>query len=655
MDRVFATRTVKGIKIALASMPQKMDELYRLTLERIQKSAGDDGLLAMRILSWITHARRLLSVNELRHGLAVEYDDDEENNLDASELDTDNLLQPESLVDVCAGLVIIDSTSQIIRLVHYTTQEYFSKRRLNLFAQAEVDISRACLTYLSYDLYHGRSIERIATTKAFQSRPFLDYASGHWFSHANSILSAENPAPVFSNFVARFKRSDSCLRSISLLHWDLQYGMDLYAQPPYPDKKCPNRESALDYASNLGLEELVTVLLDHSTGSFPGADRSLFCASKSGALNVVNLLLRHGAQVNFIVDGAAPDADTALGTACEHGHLPVVKVLLENEASPYIGRSPAMHAAAEENELIIVKFLLKEGVNVNARDSRKQTALHCAAYYASVDVIQLLLDAHCDLNLKDNNGCTALHYMAQKGDVDKVKLVLNAGCDLDLKDNNEWTPLHYATMFHNVDVVKLLLDAHCDPDLQDRNGRTAIQLAVSRRRVSTVKKLLDAHCDLNLKDNDGWTALHYAARNGDVDVVKLLLDAHCDLDLKDIYGKLALHCAASEGHVDVVKLLLDAHCDRDLKDGQWRTALHWAAYYQAVDVIELLLDRAADASAKDRSGYTARDLLKDNLSYKTFAPGGIFYKPGNREKAEGLVQRLIQLEQSTSTTSAGGV
>lgn len=41
-------------------MPEKLDELYRQTLERIQKQAGDDEVLGMRILSWITHAKRPL-------------------------------------------------------------------------------------------------------------------------------------------------------------------------------------------------------------------------------------------------------------------------------------------------------------------------------------------------------------------------------------------------------------------------------------------------------------------------------------------------------------------------------------------------------------------------------------------------------------------
>ena len=541
MDRVFATRTVKGIKTALASMPQKIDELYELTLERIQHQAGDDGPLAMRILGWITHARRPVSVNELRHGLAVEYDDDEDNDLCATELDNDNLLQPESLVDVCAGLVIIDPTSQIIRLVHYTTQEYFSNKRLDLFAGAEADISRACLTYLSYDIGHRFTNWKIAMW-AFESHPFLHYASRHWFSHVHSSLSVENPAPVFLELVARFKCSDSSLKSISLIRCDPDLRWRTWGILPFPGLKCPDQESALEFASYLGLEELVTVLLDHRTGSYPGLDRSLFFASKTGASNVASLLLRYGAQVDFVFDGEADDPDTALGKACENGHLPVAKVLMENGANPYIGGTPAMHAAAWANEPTVVKFLLKEGVNVNARDPHNRTALHMAA------------------------------------------------------------------LMNRVDVVKLLLDADCDPDLKGYNG---------------------------------CTALHNAVSHNSVDVVKLLLDTRCDLDLKNNNGQTALHCAAVKDYVGMVKKLLDDYWHRCAEVNQGRTTL--------LNVIEMLLDRGADASAKNGDGKTARNLLEDNSSSEVF-DSQLYSELGNREKAERLLQRMIQLEQTASAS-----
>lgn len=148
----------------------------------------------MKILSWITHAKRPLFVDELRNGLAVEYHDN----------------------DICAGFVTIDSTNQVIRLMHYTTHEYFDKARLHLFKAAEVDISRACLIYLSYNFGIDLGCERISD-EAFLSHPFLECASHHWFSHVISGLLPMNPDPIFLKVVALFKCSDSSTSLIDLL------------------------------------------------------------------------------------------------------------------------------------------------------------------------------------------------------------------------------------------------------------------------------------------------------------------------------------------------------------------------------------------------------------------------------------------------------
>jgi hypothetical protein len=66
---------------------------------------------------WITCAKRSLTTAELQHALAVE--------IGEPKLDEDNLLEIEDMVSMCAGLVTVDEESKIIRLVHYTTQEYF--------------------------------------------------------------------------------------------------------------------------------------------------------------------------------------------------------------------------------------------------------------------------------------------------------------------------------------------------------------------------------------------------------------------------------------------------------------------------------------------------------------------------------------------------
>ena len=54
-----------------------------------------------------------------------------------SQIDENNLLQVEDMVSACAGLVTVDEKPNIIRLVHYITQEYFERMQALWFPNAE--------------------------------------------------------------------------------------------------------------------------------------------------------------------------------------------------------------------------------------------------------------------------------------------------------------------------------------------------------------------------------------------------------------------------------------------------------------------------------------------------------------------------------------
>lgn len=325
-------------------MPGELDELYRQTLKRIRKQAGDDGVLGMRILSWLAHARRPLSVDELRHGLAVEFnnDDDDDNEVMPEQLDEDNLLSPGSLVDVCAGLVIIDSTSQIIRLVHYTTQEFFDKSRLDIFKDADLDISRACLTYLSYNIFSKPPIPQVAW-KALQSYPFLNYASRYWFLHAKSGLRAENPDPTLLKAVAGFETSasyktSSFLVSMAKVEWFLEHAFDI------------NRK---DLAANL--IEIGTDVHDGNWGLRPAA-------VKYDNSNLVGSLLKN--PVSFNIRGL--DGQMHCHFAVYHDNLIVVDVLPDGDTD-----SSAKNKTAE----IARKFLFwdRKSVDITSPEMRMTT------------------------------------------------------------------------------------------------------------------------------------------------------------------------------------------------------------------------------------------------------------------------------------------
>ena len=88
-------------------------------MERIEGQLPDEEELAKQVLSWITYAKRPLTISELEYTLAVEPEE--------SQLDKENLCRVEDMVSVCTGLVTVDEESNIIRLVYYITQEYFER------------------------------------------------------------------------------------------------------------------------------------------------------------------------------------------------------------------------------------------------------------------------------------------------------------------------------------------------------------------------------------------------------------------------------------------------------------------------------------------------------------------------------------------------
>jgi hypothetical protein len=116
----------------LSKGSKSLDEAYDEAIKRVEAQLPEDSGLAKKVLSWITYAQRPLITGELCHALAVGPGEED--------LDKENVPDVEDIVSVCAGLITVDEESNIIRLVHYTTQEYFERIRENWNLTAQLEL-----------------------------------------------------------------------------------------------------------------------------------------------------------------------------------------------------------------------------------------------------------------------------------------------------------------------------------------------------------------------------------------------------------------------------------------------------------------------------------------------------------------------------------
>lgn len=172
--------TPKAIKISLQELStgsKTYDTAYKNTMERIEGQHQNQASRAKQVLSWITCAKRPLTTSELQHALGVETAE--------TELDEENLPQIEYMVSVCAGLVTVDEESNIIRLVHYTTQDYFERNQGRWFPDAQLDITATCTAYLSFQAFaNGYAHTDKELEQRFETHVLFDYAVHNWGYHA---------------------------------------------------------------------------------------------------------------------------------------------------------------------------------------------------------------------------------------------------------------------------------------------------------------------------------------------------------------------------------------------------------------------------------------------------------------------------------------
>lgn len=115
---------------------------------------------------------------------------------------------------------------------------------------------------------------------------------------------------------------------------------------------------------------------------------------------------------------------------------------------------------------LLCEFLIKEGANVNAKDSKGNNPLHIAAMNGSEKMCKLLIDAGIDINAQDNFGNTALFNAGLNGKIKNVKLLLVNGASYDITNNSNQRVIYRPKVVRNIEEP-FLKKRVCYRDIKD--------------------------------------------------------------------------------------------------------------------------------------------------------------------------------------------
>ena len=445
-----------------------------------------------------------------------------------------------------------------------------------------------------------------------------------------------------------------------------------------------NVDSVRIYVAEHGNVDYRTVRTDDWSENIYTGDTGLMVASRHRKIEVVKVLLEHGADSNILNIYGQSSVLKSYESRKNH-----TSVLLQHGKAMNLqdpdGWTSLMVASGYWGSIDILKVLLEHGADPNTQSLFGKTSLMKVFHGHNchmIDMARLLLQYGADPNIKDNFGNILLIYASYldvrdyKNRKNYVRLLLEHGADPNVQGNDGMTPL--MIVVGKIDIVRVLLEHGADPNIQGKDrssipceyGSTVLMYASEAGQNDVVRLLLEHGADINVKSKNGTTALLAAChrRNvmsnsyrGRTDIVRVLLEHGADPNVQDTYGRTSLTYSLMEaitereGHLDIVRALLEHGADPNIQDTDGRTSLtnsliraSTCTYgHSRTDIVRLLLEHGADPNIQDYDGTTVLSLVR-NPATKSLTENQIRW---NRRKALIVVLTENGYFQSSSASS----
>lgn len=368
--------------------------------------------------------------------------------------------------------------------------------------------------------------------------------------------------------------------------------------------------SPLHFACKKGFTEIASLLLK-SEADVNVVDRNsntpLHLATMGGFTGTTQILLQHDANITLTNDGRS----TPLHLAAEKGNLKLVKIFLGSfekllNSGKFINLKNNLGYSAI---MLAVKNghvdVLKELKSVRVEESDCQELMFLAASSGHAMVIEYLLEQfRLDVNTRDSEKNTPLHLASEAGHLEGVQFLLRKNADLKAVNNEHKSPFELAS---NSEVALALFNEYTNFSLSVEDKIKILFISTKRGDAEVLKQLLTEHnfnishteetsaFEVDEKDKQKCTPLWYAVKEGNASIVRLLLEFGADPNNKDSRDGTVLHIAASYGFEPVMKelLLSEKILDINEPDEYKATPIYLAAFSGYPDIVSCLLQAGA--------------------------------------------------------------
>ncbi len=299
------------------------------------------------------------------------------------------------------------------------------------------------------------------------------------------------------------------------------------------------------------------------------------------------------------------DNDKVKVVKCDAGYTAFTLQFVNNaELTIMNSESSKLTTAAAENDMNLVKSLLKTNIDVDSRDWDTQTPLMAASSKGHINMVKHLISAKADVNIVDKDNVTALMEASISGHKNVVDYLLNNGANVNAVSTTGFSSLWLASSEGHLDVVKILIKKGADPNNTRADGITTLIAAQSGGYVDIMKELVKAGAGINV-ENDGMSVLLSAIENGSFPIVKLLVDNKADINFISSQGFSPIIVASAHGKLDIIKYLVKNGALINMEHPENVSALMYAAAGGFPDVVQYLIDNNAVVNQKHKQGGTA--------------------------------------------------